>query len=428
MSIIEQIYAREILDSRGNPTVEVEVVLESGIVGRAAVPSGASTGEFEAVELRDGDNDRYYGKGVLKAVSNVNKIIAPVIIGKESFEQVEIDNTMIQRDGTENKERLGANAILGVSLAVAHASANELSLPLYQYVGGTNAKILPIPMFNVLNGGKHADNNVDVQEFMIMPLGAKNFHQALQMASETFNTLKTILKNHGFSTAVGDEGGFAPDLDSNEEALKLISDSIIKTGYKLKDEIAIALDPAATSFYDKNQYCIKTPEGDTFNSGEVIDIYSEWIEKYPIISIEDGLAETDWEGWREMTTKLGDKIQVVGDDIFVTNKKRLQRGIKEHSANSILIKLNQIGTLTETMDTIELAKTAGFTNVISHRSGETCDFTIADLAVATNCGQIKSGSVSRSERIAKYNQLLRIEEQLGKAAIFPGKNLFARYF
>lgn len=428
MSIIEQIYAREILDSRGNPTVEVEVVLESGTVGRAAVPSGASTGEFEAVELRDGDSDRYNGKGVLKAVSNVNKVIAPEIIGKESFEQVEIDNTMIQRDGTENKGRLGANAILGVSLAVAHASANDLRLPFYQYVGGTNAKIMPIPMFNVLNGGKHSDNNVDVQEFMIMPVGANSFHQALQMASETFNSLKSILKSHGFSTAVGDEGGFAPNLDSNEEALKLISDSIIKTGYKLKDEIAIALDPAATSFYHRSKYNIKTPEGDNFNSNEIINIYADWIEKYPIISIEDGLAETDWEGWHEMNTELGNKIQIVGDDIFVTNKKRLQRGIEEHSANSILIKLNQIGTLTETLDTIELAKTAGFTNVISHRSGETCDFTIADLAVAANCGQIKSGSVSRSERIAKYNQLLRIEEQLGKSAIFPGKKLFARYF
>jgi len=427
MSIIEQIYAREILDSRGNPTVEAEVILETGVVGRAAVPSGASTGEFEAVELRDGDNDRYNGKGVLKAVENVNKVIAPEIMGRESFEQVDIDNRMVHLDGTENKERLGANAILGVSMAIAHASANELGLPFYQYVGGINAKILPIPMFNVLNGGKHADNNVDVQEFMIMPIGANSFHQALQMASETFSTLKSLLKNNGFSTAVGDEGGFAPNLDSNEDALKLISDSITKTGYKLKDEIAIALDPAASSFYERKQYNIKTPQGDRYKSNAVIDIYAEWIDKYPIISIEDGLAETDWEGWSEMTAKLGDKIQIVGDDIFVTNSKRLQRGIDENSANSILIKLNQIGTLTETLDTIELAKTAGFTNVISHRSGETCDFTIADLAVATNCGQIKSGSVSRSERIAKYNQLLRIEEQLGEAAIFPGKDLFARY-
>jgi len=427
MSIIEQVYAREILDSRGNPTIEVEVILDNGIVGRADVPSGASTGEFEAVELRDGDNDRYNGKGVLKAVDNVNTIIAPEIIGRESLEQVTIDNIMIKLDGTENKARLGANAILGVSLAVAHASANELGLPFYQYVGGTNAKLLPIPMFNVLNGGKHADNNVDVQEFMIMPIGATSFHEALRMASETFHTLKSILKKNGFSTAVGDEGGFAPNLESNEDALKLISDSIKKTGYKLKDEIAIALDPAATSFYKRKKYNIKTTQGEQFNSSQVIDIYADWIEKYPIISIEDGLAETDWEGWAEMTSKLGDKIQIVGDDIFVTNSQRLQRGIEENSANSILIKLNQIGTLTETLDTIELAKTAGFTNVISHRSGETSDFTIADLAVATNCGQIKSGSVSRSERIAKYNQLLRIEEQLRDAALFPGKQLFARF-
>lgn len=427
MSFIEQLYAREILDSRGNPTVEVEAVLETGVVGRAAVPSGASTGEFEAVELRDGDNDRYNGKGVLRAVENVNKIIAPEIVGRESLNQVQIDNLMIQLDGTENKGRLGANAILGVSLAIAHASADELGLPLFQYIGGTNAKVLPIPMFNVLNGGKHSNNNVDVQEFMIMPVGANSFQQALRLAAETFHTLKSILKSRGFSTAVGDEGGVAPDLDSNEEALKLISESIRKTGYKLKKEIAIALDPAATSFYKHKKYYIKTPDGDKFNSSEVIDIYSDWIEKYPIISIEDGLAETDWQGWAEMTSKLGDKIQIVGDDIFVTNSKRLERGITENSANSILIKLNQIGSLTETLDTIELAKTAGFTNVISHRSGETCDHTIADLAVATNCGQIKSGSVSRSERIAKYNQLLRIEEQLGESAIFPGKSLFSRY-
>jgi len=424
MSEIMSIYAREILDSRGNPTLEVEVKLESGAFGRAGVPSGASTGEYEAVELRDGDNDRYNGKGVLQAIKNVNEIIAQELIGKESINQVEIDNAMIDLDGTDNKERLGANAILGVSVAVAKASAMELGLPLYRYIGGTNAKLLPVPMFNILNGGKHADNNVDIQEFMIMPLGAETFHQALQMASETFHSLKEILKNSGYSTSVGDEGGFAPNLKSNEEALKFIVKGIEKTGYRPKEDIVIAIDSAATSFYKNGKYNINVGTPKKLSSKELIEIYNEWVKKYPIVSIEDGLAEDDWKGWKMMTQQLGDKIQIVGDDIFVTNKIRLERGIKEKSANSVLIKLNQIGTLTETLDTIEIAKKAKFTTVVSHRSGETCDTTIADLAVGANCGQMKSGSVSRSERIAKYNQLLRIEEELGNSAVFPGKDLF----
>lgn len=423
MSEIMSIYAREILDSRGNPTLEVEVKLDSGAFGRAGVPSGASTGEYEAVELRDGDNDRYNGKGVLQAIKNVNEIIAQELIGKESINQVEIDKAMIDLDGTDNKERLGANAILGVSVAVAKASAMELGLPLYRYIGGTNARIIPVPMFNILNGGKHADNNVDIQEFMIMPLGAETFHQSLQMASETFHSLKEILKNSGYSTAVGDEGGFAPNLKSNEEALKFIVKGIEKTGYRPEEDIVIAIDSAASSFYKNGKYMINGSKQRLTNS-DMIEIYKMWVKKYPIVSIEDGLAEDDWKGWKMMTQELGNKIQIVGDDIFVTNKVRLKRGIKEKSANSILIKLNQIGTLTETLDTIEIAKKAKFTTVVSHRSGETCDTTIADLAVAANCGQIKSGSVSRSERIAKYNQLLRIEEELGESAVFPGKDLF----
>lgn len=423
MSEIMSIYAREILDSRGNPTLEVEVKLDSGAFGRASVPSGASTGEYEAVELRDGDNDRYNGKGVLQAIKNVNEIIAQELIGKESINQVEIDKAMIDLDGTDNKERLGANAILGVSVAVARASAMELGLPLYRYIGGTNARIIPVPMFNILNGGKHADNNIDIQEFMIMPLGAETFRQSLQMASETFHSLKEILKNSGYSTAVGDEGGFAPNLKSNEEALKFIVKGIEKTGYRPEEDIVIAIDSAASSFYKNGKYMINGSKQRLTNS-DMIEIYKMWVKKYPIVSIEDGLAENDWKGWKMMTQQLGDKIQIVGDDIFVTNKIRLERGIKEKSANSILIKLNQIGTLTETLDTIEIAKKAKFTTVVSHRSGETCDTTIADLAVAANCGQIKSGSVSRSERIAKYNQLLRIEEELGESAVFPGKDLF----
>jgi enolase len=425
MSEILGIYAREVLDSRGNPTLEADVTLDSGAFARAAVPSGASTGEYEAVELRDGDKDRYDGKGVLKAVKNVNEIIAPELLGKESINQIEIDQTMIDLDGTDNKERLGANAILGVSIAVAKASAMELGLPLYRYIGGTNAKILPVPMFNILNGGKHADNNVDIQEFMIMPLGAETFRQSLQMASETFHCLKGILKNSGYSTAVGDEGGFAPNLKSNEEALKFIIKGIEKAGYRPGEDIALAIDSAATSFYKNSKYSINTEtiqSQHTLTNKGLIELYKEWVKKYPIVSIEDGLAEDDWKGWKLMTKELGDKIQIVGDDIFVTNKVRLERGIKEKSANSILIKLNQIGTLTETLDTIEMAKRAGFTTVVSHRSGETCNTTIADLAVAVSCGQIKSGSVSRSERIAKYNQLLRIEEELGESAIFAGKS------
>ncbi len=427
MSQINSLYGREILDSRGNPTVEVEVFLDSKIVGRAAVPSGASTGEHEAIELRDGDPHRFDGKGVVKAIININEKISQKIIGQESCDQINIDRIMLELDGTENKEKLGANAILGVSLAVARASAIELGLPLYQYIGGTNAKVIPVPMFNVLNGGKHADNNVDVQEFMIMPIGAQTFRQALQMAAETFHSLKSILKENGYSTSVGDEGGFAPNLNSNEDALKLIVKAIKATGYRAMDDIAIALDPAASSFYKNGKYYLKTKDGDKWSAKKVVTIYEEWIKKYPIISIEDGLSEDDWDGWKYMTKQLGNSIQIVGDDIFVTSRNRLARGIAEHSANSILIKLNQIGTLTETLDTIEMAKTAGFTNVVSHRSGETCDHTIADLAVATNCGQIKAGSVSRSERIAKYNQLLRIEEELGDGAIYPGRELFAKY-
>ncbi len=424
MSFIEQLYAREILDSRGNPTVEVEAVLETGVVGRAAVPSGASTGEFEAVELRDGDNDRYNGKGVLRAVENVNKIIAPEIVGRESLNQVQIDNLMIQLDGTENKGRLGANAILGVSLAIAHASADELGLPLFQYIGGTtNAKVLPIPMFNVLNGGKHSNNNVDVQEFMIMPLGANSFKEALQMNTEVFHELKKILIKEKQPTGVGDEGGFAPDLNSNEEALQLIMEAIKQANYRPGEDIFIALDPAASEFYKNGKYHLEA-ENVALSSEKMVNYYVKLVEKYPIISIEDGLAEDDWKGFQLMTDKLGSKIQIVGDDLFVTNVDRLQRGIKEKSANSILIKLNQIGTLSETLETIQTAKTAGFTNVISHRSGETSDTFIADLSVATNAGQIKTGSLCRSERIAKYNQLLRIEEELGESAHFIGRDVF----
>lgn len=424
MSEIVSIFAREILDSRGAPTVEVDIDLESGASGRGAVPSGASTGKYEAFELRDGDPDRYHGKGVLKAVKNINEIIAPALIGEESINQVRIDKIMIDLDGTSNKERLGANAILAVSIVIARASANELGLPIYRYIGGVNAKILPIPMFNVLNGGKHVDNNVDIQEFMIVPIGASSFKQSLQMASETFHCLKEVLKSKKYSTAVGDEGGFAPDLKSNEEAFRLIIKGIEKAKYRPGKDIALAIDSAATSFYKNGKYNLATDQQRKLSSLDMIEIYKGWIKEYPIVSIEDGLAEDDRKGWNLMTQELGDKIQIVGDDIFVTNRVRLGRGIKEKSANSILIKLNQIGTLTETIDTIEMAKKAGFTTVVSHRSGETCDTIIADLAVGANCGQIKSGSVSRSERIAKYNQLLRIEEELGESAIFLGKDLF----
>jgi enolase len=423
MSEIFAIYGREILDSRGNPTVEVDVQLETGIIGRAAIPSGASTGEHEAVELRDGDTGRYLGKGVLNAVKNVNEIIAPELIGWDVADQAEIDHVMLELDGKPNKSKLGANAILGVSLAVARAAAEEQELPLYRYIGGTNAKLLPVPMANILNGGKHADNNVDLQEFMIMPLGAKSFKQALQMNAEVFHTLKTLLKKEGHSTGVGDEGGFAPNLKSNEEALQIIMKAIKLADYRPGEDIYIALDPASSEFFENGKYQLKA-ENASLSSTEMVDYYARLVDKYPIISIEDGLAEDDWAGWKLMTEKLGKKIQIVGDDLFVTNVNRLQRGIDEKSANSILIKLNQIGTLTETLDTIELAKSNNFTTVISHRSGETCDTFIADLAVAVNAGQIKTGSICRSERIAKYNQLLRIEDELGSSARFIGKDVF----
>ncbi len=423
MSEIFAIYGREILDSRGNPTVEVDVELESGVVGRAAVPSGASTGEHEAVEMRDGDSERFLGKGVLSAVKNVNEIIAPALIGMESENQVLIDNTMLELDGTDNKSKLGANAILGVSLACARASAYEIGIPLYRYIGGTNAKLLPVPMANIVNGGKHADNNVDLQEFMIMPLGADSFREALRMNAEVFHALKSYLKKNGHNTSVGDEGGFAPDLKSNEEALQVIMKAIEAAGYRPGEDIWIALDPASSEFYSGGKYRLQA-ENAALSSEEMVDYYAKLVEKYPIISIEDGLAEDDWKGWKLMTEKLGNKIQIVGDDLFVTNVERLKQGIDTQTANSILIKLNQIGTLTETLDTINMAKNANYTNVISHRSGETEDTFISDLAVAVNAGQIKTGSICRSERIAKYNQLLRIEEDLGSSARFIGKDVF----
>ncbi len=423
MTTIIDVFGREILDSRGNPTLEVEVTLESGITGRAAVPSGASTGEHEAVELRDGDKSRYLGKGVKKAVANVNDKIAEEIIDFDAAEQVAIDQFLINLDGTENKSVLGANAILGVSLACAKASAEALGLPLYRYIGGTNARTLPVPMMNVLNGGKHADNTVDFQEFMIMPVGAPSFAEALKMGAETFHTLKSVLSKKGYSTAVGDEGGFAPNLKSNEEAIELILEAITKAGYKTGTEIAIALDPASSEFFlkEKNAYHLfKSAPNKEIPIEKMVDYWADWVNKYPIVSLEDGLAEDDWEGWKMITEKIGGKIQLVGDDLFVTNTNRLARGIDEGIANSILIKVNQIGTLTETLDAIEMAKNAGYTNVISHRSGETEDTTIADIAVATNAGQIKTGSASRTDRIAKYNQLLRIEEELDTTAAFPG--------
>jgi enolase len=423
MTTIVDVTAREILDSRGNPTVEVEVMLESGIVGRAAVPSGASTGEHEAVELRDGDKSRYNGKGVLKAVENVNEKIADQLIELDAADQVAIDKLLIDLDGTENKSNLGANAILGVSLACAKASAAALDLPLYRYIGGTNAKTLPVPMMNILNGGKHADNNVDFQEFMVMPVGAPNFAEALRMGAETFHALKSVLSKKGYNTAVGDEGGFAPNLKSNEEAIEVILEAIQKTGYKIGEEIAIALDPAASEFFikEKNAYHLfKSAPNQEIPIEKMVDYWAGWAAKYPIVSMEDCMAEDDWNGWKLLTDKLGDKVQLVGDDIFVTNTERLAKGIELGVANSILIKVNQIGTLTETLDAIELAKINGYTSVISHRSGETEDTTIADIAVATNAGQIKTGSASRSDRIAKYNQLLRIEEELDVTAVYPG--------
>lgn len=423
MSEIFDVYAREILDSRGNPTVEVEVELESGAFGIAQVPSGASTGVHEAIELRDSNPKRYLGKGVLKAVENVNEIIAPKIIGYDATDQLLIDKLLIELDGTPNKSRLGANAILGVSLATAKAAADFFGLPLYYYIGGINAKELPVPMMNILNGGKHADSGVDLQEFMIVPAGGANFRESLRMGVETFHTLKKVLKEKKYNVAVGDEGGFAPNLKSSEEAIQLIIEAIKKAGYEPGKDIFIALDPAASELYQDGKYVLSR-EGVTRTSDEMINYYAGLVDKYPIISIEDGLAEDDWEGWQKLTRKLGHKIQIVGDDLYVTDKKRLSRGIELKASNSILIKLNQIGTLTETLDTIEKAKRAGFTAVISHRSGETEDTTIADLAVATNIGQIKTGSLCRTDRIAKYNQLLRIEEQLGESSIYRGKVVF----
>ncbi len=423
MTTIVDILAREILDSRGNPTIEVEVQLESGIIGRAAVPSGASTGEHEAVELRDGDKNRYGGKGVLKAVENVNDKIADELIDFDAIYQSELDQKLIELDGTENKSSLGANAMLGVSLASAKAVAETLGIPLYRYIGGTNARTLPVPMMNILNGGKHADNNVDFQEFMIMPFGAPNFAEALRMGAETFHSLKSVLAKKGYNTAVGDEGGFAPNLKSNQEAIEVILEAIEKAGYKAGSEIGIALDPAASEFFlkEKNKYhFFKSNPKEELSAEKMVEYWENWVKQYPIVSLEDALAEDDWDGWQILTDKLGDKIQLVGDDIFVTNTNRLAEGIEKGVANSILIKVNQIGTLTETLDAIEMAKKAGYTNVISHRSGETEDTTIADIAVATNAGQIKTGSLSRTDRIAKYNQLLRIESELDVAAIFPG--------
>ncbi len=424
MSLIEEIRAREILDSRGNPTVEAEVILEDGTTGRAAVPSGASTGENEAVELRDGDSSRYLGKGVSKAVENIEEKIAYDLEGLDALDQTLIDETMIEADGTENKSNFGANAILAVSLATARAAAQFLEMPLYRYIGGTNAKTLPTPMMNIINGGAHADNNVDFQEFMIMPVGAQSFKEALRAGAEIFHNLKTVLKSRGYSTAVGDEGGFAPNLKSNEEAIETILEAIEKAGYTAGEDIMLALDPAASEFYSNGKYVFKKSDKRELSSEEMADYWIDWTEKYPIISIEDGMAENDWDGWKYITGKIGDKVQLVGDDLFVTNVKFLQRGIDEKAANSILIKVNQIGTLTETLDSIELAKTNNMTAVISHRSGETEDSFIADLAVATNAGQIKTGSLSRSDRIAKFNQLLRIEEDLDSSARYLGRKSF----
>ncbi len=427
MTTIVDVFAREILDSRGNPTVEVDVILEGGAMGSAAVPSGASTGEHEAIELRDGDKLRYLGKGVTRAVENVNEVIAEKIIGEDATEQIIIDQILREIDGTENKSKLGANAILGVSLAVAKAAAAALNLPLYQYIGGVHAYVLPVPMMNILNGGAHADNNVDFQEFMIMPAGVTSFAEALRMGAETFHALKSVLKAKNYNTAVGDEGGFAPNLTSNEEALQVILEAIAKAGFKAGEHIFIALDPAASEFFDSAQqkYVLKS-EQRTLSPAEMVDYYARLVKKYPIVSIEDGMAEDDWDGWKIMTDRLGGAIQLVGDDLFVTNTRRLRAGIEKGICNSILIKVNQIGTLTETLAAIEMAHRAGYTTVVSHRSGETEDTTIADLAVAMNTGQIKTGSVSRTDRVCKYNQLLRIEESLGEAGVFAGMSVIRR--
>ncbi len=418
--VIESVFAREILDSRGNPTIEVEVIAEGGFLGRAAVPSGASTGAFEAVELRDGDMNRYLGKGVLKAVANVNEIIAPEIEGMNVFDQVAVDKRMIALDGTDNKRKLGANAILGVSLAVAKAAAEALGISLYQYIGGVNAKTLPVPMMNIINGGQHADNSVNIQEFMIMPVGADSFKNALMMCTEVFHSLKKVLSSKGYSTAVGDEGGFAPNLKNDEEAIQVILEAVEKAGYKSGEDFRIAIDAAATEMYQEDGTYFFWKSNIRKTRDEMVEFWAELAEKYPIISLEDGVSEEDWEGWKKLTERLGDKIQLVGDDLFVTNTQRLKKGIDMGVANSILIKVNQIGTLTETLDAIQMANRAGYTAVTSHRSGETEDATIADIAVATNSGQIKTGAPSRTDRVAKYNQLLRIEEELGDAAIYPG--------
>ncbi|CAM3766769.1 phosphopyruvate hydratase [Cohnella lubricantis] len=423
MTIISDIYAREVLDSRGNPTVEVEVTLESGGFGSAIVPSGASTGAYEAVELRDGDKNRYLGKGVEKAVENVNAIIAPEIIGYDALDQVAIDRKMIELDGTPNKGKLGANAILAVSIAVARAAANALDMPLSAYLGGFNAKTLPVPMMNIVNGGAHADNNVDVQEFMVLPVGAPTFKEALRTGAEIFHSLKSVLKAKGLNTAVGDEGGFAPNFGSNEEALSTIIEAIEKAGYKPGVDVFLGMDVASTEFYKDGKYHLEG-EGKSFTSAEFVDLLESWVNKYPLITIEDGCSEDDWEGWKLLTERLGGKVQLVGDDLFVTNTERLSTGIDKGIANSILVKVNQIGSLTETFDAIEMAKRAGYTAVISHRSGESEDSTIADIAVATNAGQIKTGAPSRTDRVAKYNQLLRLEDRLGSTAIYAGKSAF----
>lgn len=420
MTTILKVHAREILDSRGNPTVEVEVELASGIIGRAAVPSGASTGVHEAVELRDGDKSRYLGKGVRKAVANVNDIISGELVGSDALDQVSIDKLLIDLDGTPNKGNLGANAILGTSLAVAKAAAAALELPLYRYVGGVNARVLPVPMMNIINGGAHADNNVDMQEFMIFPAGASSFAESLRMGAEVFHNLRSVLKGKGYNTAVGDEGGFAPNLKSNEEAIQVILEAIQKAGYAPGKDVFLCMDVAASEFFKDGKYVLEGEGGKTFTSSQLIDLWDSWTKQYPIVSIEDGVAEDDWDGWAEVTSRLGSRIQLVGDDFFVTNTKRLAMGIEKGCANSILVKVNQIGTLTETIEAVQMAHNAGYTSVMSHRSGETEDVTIADLAVALNCGQIKTGAPSRTDRVAKYNQLIRIEEQLGDAAIFRG--------
>lgn len=426
MSFIDEIIGRQIIDSRGNPTVEVDIVLTNDIIGRAAVPSGASTGEYEAVELRDSESDHFLGKGVTKAVENINTIISDELQGLEVSNQIEIDNTLLEIDGTENKSNLGANAMLGVSLAVADAASNDLNLPLWRYIGGANAKVLPLPMMNIINGGSHADNNVDLQEFMIIPSGAKFFAEAIRMGSEIFHHLKKVLSDQNYSTAVGDEGGFAPDLKSNEHAVEVILQAIEQAGYLPGDDVVIALDPATAEFYnpEKEVYEFQWSDGSERTSEEMVEYWSNWVEQYPIVSIEDALDEDDWDGWKYLTEAIGDKVQLVGDDLFVTNTERLAKGIQMGVANSILIKVNQIGTLTETLDAIEMAHKNDYTAVISHRSGETEDTTIADLAVAVNSGQIKTGSMSRTDRIAKYNQLLRIEEQLEDNAIFLGNEVF----